>query len=80
VRSISDRLIGAAFPLTEGEFAESRSQQPKKIHRIGYLVTGDAASESTRSEAIRLGLRELGYIEGQNIAFEYRYAEQQIGS
>jgi putative ABC transport system substrate-binding protein len=53
----------------------AKAQQPKKIHRIGYLVTGDAASESTRSEAIRLGLRELGYIEGQNIAFEYRYAE-----
>ena len=33
------------------------------------------ASESTRSEAIRLALRELGYIEGQNIAIEYRYAE-----
>ena len=33
------------------------------------------ASESTRTEAIRLALRELGYIEGQNIAFEYRYAE-----
>ena len=33
------------------------------------------ATESTRSEAIRLALRELGYIEGQNIAIEYRYAE-----
>jgi putative ABC transport system substrate-binding protein len=33
------------------------------------------AHESTRSEAIRLALRELGYIEGQNIAIEYRYAE-----
>ncbi len=31
--------------------------------------------ESTRAEAIRLALRELGYIEGQNIAIEYRYAE-----
>jgi putative ABC transport system substrate-binding protein len=51
------------------------AQQPKKVHRIGYLSSGDAASDSARSEAIRLALRELGYIEGQNIAIEYRYAE-----
>jgi putative tryptophan/tyrosine transport system substrate-binding protein len=51
------------------------AQQPNKVPRIGYLSGGDAASESIRAEAIRLALRELGYIEGQNIAFEYRYAE-----
>jgi hypothetical protein len=49
------------------------AQQPKKVHRIGYLVGGDVAPE--RFEAIRLALRELGYIEGQNIAIKYRYAE-----
>jgi putative ABC transport system substrate-binding protein len=51
------------------------AQQPKKVPRIGYLSSVDAASESTRSEAFRLALRELGYIEGQNIAIEYRYVE-----
>ena len=51
------------------------AQQPKKVPRIGYLSASDPATESTRSEAIRLALRELGYIEGQNIAIEYRYAE-----
>jgi len=51
------------------------AQQPKKVPRIGYLVGGDAASDSARSEAIRLALGELGYIEGQNIAIEYRYGE-----
>jgi putative tryptophan/tyrosine transport system substrate-binding protein len=50
-------------------------QQPKKVLRIGYLMPSDAATDSTRAEAIRLGLRELGYIEGQNIAIDYRYAE-----
>ena len=39
------------------------------------VSSGSAATESTRAEAIRVALRELGYIEGQNIAFEYRYAE-----
>jgi putative ABC transport system substrate-binding protein len=51
------------------------AQQPKKVPRIGYLSSVDSASESTRSEAFRLALRELGYIEGQNIAIEYRYVE-----
>jgi len=51
------------------------AQQPKKVPRIGYLALNEPAPESTRSEAIRLALRELGYIEGQNIAIEYRYAE-----
>ncbi|MEX0805874.1 MAG: ABC transporter substrate-binding protein [Candidatus Binatia bacterium] len=52
--------------------------QPKKIPRIGYLSSGNAASESTRFEAIRLALRELGYIEGQNIAIEFRYGEGRL--
>ena len=55
--------------------AIAHAQQPKKVPRIGYLSSADPASESTRAEAIRLALRELGYIEGQNIAIEYRYAE-----
>ena len=53
----------------------AEAQQPKKVPRIGYLSSSDPATESTRAEAIRLALRELGYIEGQNIAIEYRYAE-----
>jgi putative ABC transport system substrate-binding protein len=53
----------------------AQAQQPKKVHRIGYLSGIDRAGESPRSEGIRLALRELGYIEGQNIAIEYRYAE-----
>jgi putative tryptophan/tyrosine transport system substrate-binding protein len=51
------------------------AQEPKKIPRIGYLSAFDKASESSRAEGVRLALRQLGYIEGQNIAIEYRYAE-----
>ena len=50
------------------------AQQPKKVTRIGYLSSTNPARESARFEAIRLALRELGYIEGQNIAIEYRYS------
>jgi ABC-type uncharacterized transport system substrate-binding protein len=53
----------------------SHAQQPTKIPRIGYLSTFDPATESTRAEAIQQALRERGYIEGQNIAIEYRYVE-----
>jgi putative ABC transport system substrate-binding protein len=53
----------------------AEAQQPKKISRIGLLLMGNPTSESPRSDAIRQHLRELGYIEGQNIAIEYRYAE-----
>jgi putative ABC transport system substrate-binding protein len=54
----------------------AEAQQPKKVPRIGYLSEAEPARESARAEAIRLALRELGYIEGQNIAVEYRYAEE----
>ncbi|MBI2232247.1 MAG: ABC transporter substrate-binding protein, partial [Deltaproteobacteria bacterium] len=66
----------ATFFLTTASLAQA--QQPKKVPRIGYLSAFNPARESTRSEAIRLALRELGYIEGQNIAIEYRYAEGKL--
>jgi putative ABC transport system substrate-binding protein len=55
--------------------ASAAAQQPTRIRRIGYLSATDPASDSARSEAIRLALRALGHIEGQNLAIEYRYAE-----
>jgi hypothetical protein len=66
-------ILVAVVLLALGVIAEA--QQPKKVPRIGYLSSFEPASDSARAEAIRLALRELGYIEGQNIAFEYRYAE-----
>ena len=58
-----------------GTASLAHAQQPKKVPRIGYLSNSDPATESRRAEAIRLALSERGYIEGQNIATEYRYAE-----
>jgi putative tryptophan/tyrosine transport system substrate-binding protein len=54
-----------------------QAQQPKKVPRIGYLLS-DSASYSTRTDAFRQGLRELGYIEGHNIVIEYRFAEGKL--
>jgi putative tryptophan/tyrosine transport system substrate-binding protein len=65
-------LLGTALLTT---VCLAQAQQQKKVPRIGYLSNDDPARESARAEGIRLALRELGYIEGQNIATEYRYAE-----
>src|SRR5215470_10088770 len=54
------------------------AQQAKKIPRIGYLSNADPATDSARAGGLRLALRELGYIEGQNIAIEYRYGEGKV--
>jgi putative ABC transport system substrate-binding protein len=56
----------------------AEAQQPKKVPRIGILTSADLARESTRSQAIRPALRERGYIEGENIAIEYRHAEGKL--
>ena len=76
---VSKAVIGLALCAMLFALSYSASaQQPKKVPRIGYLSNTDPASESTRSEGVRLALRELGYIEGQNITIEYRYAEGKL--
>jgi putative tryptophan/tyrosine transport system substrate-binding protein len=72
-RAASPAILVAVVLLAVAVIAEA--QQRKKVPRIGYLSSGNSASESARAEGIRLALRELGHIEGQNIAIEYRYAE-----
>jgi len=58
-----------AWPLT------ARAQQPAKVARIGYLGLGPASALSSRVEALRAGLRDLGWIEGKNLVFEFRWAD-----
>jgi putative ABC transport system substrate-binding protein len=69
-RAFCSMLLALPFP--------ARAQQPRTVFRIGYLSRSDPATEAARAEAIRLALRERGYIEGQNIAIEYRYAEGKL--
>src|SRR5262245_29900978 len=49
------------------------AQDAKKVVRIGYLAAVSAAADAPRAEAFRQELRELGYIEGQNLSTTYRY-------
>src|SRR5262249_33350157 len=69
------------FALSAMLFALASSadaQQPPKLAKIGWLSSGTAASmASQRDEFVRL-LHELGYIESKNIAFEYRYADNEL--
>jgi putative ABC transport system substrate-binding protein len=51
----------------------AETQQARKVWRIGFL--GGSQSNVAFSEAFEQGLRELGYVNGQNIAIEYRFAE-----
>jgi putative ABC transport system substrate-binding protein len=65
--------IVALLLLTISSFAEA--QQAKKVQRIGYLTSNTSSAELPRFDAFRAALRDLGHVEGQNIAIEYRHAE-----
>jgi putative tryptophan/tyrosine transport system substrate-binding protein len=66
-------LVGAlaTWPLA------ARAQQAGKVARIGFLGATFASSWASRMEAFRSGLRDLGHVEGENVLFETRWAEEQ---
>ena len=53
----------------------TEAQQPKKIPRIGFLFNTFPADFASRIDVFRESLRELGYVEGKTVLFEFRYAE-----
>jgi putative tryptophan/tyrosine transport system substrate-binding protein len=53
----------------------ARARQVGKVHRIGFLGSATAAGSAEEVESLRTGLREFGYVEGTNIAIEFRWAE-----
>ena len=55
--------------------AVAQAQQAGKIPRIGFLLAPARSAVLESLDAFRQGLREIGYVEGQNIVIEYRYAE-----
>jgi putative ABC transport system substrate-binding protein len=55
-------------------FPSAQAQQPGRVPRIGFLLPYSPGPDA-RVEAFRQGLREFGYVEGQNVAIEYRWAD-----
>ena len=71
-RKFLTTLLGgaaAAWPLA------ARAQQPGRVYRIGVLEMSPAASNAANFDALRRGLRERGYVEGQNLVLDYRSAD-----
>ena len=56
--------------------AMAEAQQTKKVPRIGYLAAVSPAADAPRKDAFRQALRDLGYVEGQNIFIEYRHEDR----
>jgi len=62
----------AAWPL------KGHAQQSQKVPRIGVLLPGTAASFALRTKAFIEGLRELGYIDGQTVAIEWKWGQDRV--
>jgi putative ABC transport system substrate-binding protein len=81
VKEESSVLIRAAAALLlfifSGLFspASPKAQQAKKVSRIGLISPSSSATAGPNLEAFRQGMRDLGYVEGENIALEVRWAE-----
>ena len=65
-------LLGGA---AAGWPLKARAQQPAKVAQIGFLDFGPASARASRVEALQGGLRDLGYVEGENIVFRFRWVE-----
>jgi hypothetical protein len=70
-------ILTIAFTIAFG-WAGVSAQQTGKIFRIGFLDPSTTSGSAVLVEAFRQEMRRLGWIEGKNIAFEYRFAEQKL--
>ena len=76
LRNLKFALLSGGLLLALSSAAEA--QQPAKVWRIGYLSPVSSSRDSTRREGFLRGLREHGYIRGQNLVIEYRFAEGKL--
>src|SRR5436190_16747746 len=67
IGSVASALLAAPLP--------APAQQAGKVYRIGILEAVPAAQNAANLDALRNGLRELGYVEGRNLSIEYRSAD-----
>jgi putative ABC transport system substrate-binding protein len=74
-RKLIVALGAGALDMPRASFAQKK---PAKIYRIGFLFLNVGANTANTNEAFKQGLRELGYVEGQNLIIERRYGEGKI--
>lgn len=74
MRTRRDFLIAAALAWA----GAARAQAPATVRRIGLLSSFSPSDTALWHQAFRLGLRDLGWVEGKNVSIEYRYAEGKI--
>ncbi|HEX5606019.1 MAG TPA: ABC transporter substrate-binding protein [Candidatus Binatia bacterium] len=78
-QSPKTRVIGCAIcSLLFLLSGSADAQQPPRIVRLGYLSSSRPTSDTERSEGIKLALGQLGYREGENIVYHFRYAEERL--
>src|SRR3954452_12033739 len=65
--------LGGALSI--GMHSASAQSQAAKVYRIGFLGTTSASEFASRVDALRLGLHDLGYVEGKNTVIEFRWAD-----
>src|SRR5437879_6303597 len=70
LRTVSVGLLAAPLAV--------EAQQPGRVPRIGFLSVTSPSDRPPLLDAFRQGLRELGWVEGQNIVIDYRYAEGRV--
>ena len=87
IRALSTLLFALSFftvlllppcSLLHAPCSSAWAQQAGKIFRIGFLDDSTASSIAVRLETFRQELSKLGWIEGKNVAIEYRYAEGKL--
>jgi putative ABC transport system substrate-binding protein len=71
------QLIGLSVVLSLSMFLAplAAEAQPARVHRIGFISSASSSAMAARDEAFRQGLSALGYVVGQNITIEYRWAD-----
>ncbi|MGH9427238.1 MAG: ABC transporter substrate binding protein, partial [Terriglobia bacterium] len=76
LRNISTLVALMATRL--GYEAIAEAQQPAKVFKIGWLAWRSVSSVASRIEVVKRELRALGYVEGKNIIFEFRSADNKV--
>ena len=74
-KSLTKKFVNLLLCLNAIAFHAAGAQEPTRMPRVGFLVPGSPETFKTRIEAFRQGLRDIGYVEGQNILVEYHYVE-----